>query len=74
MAGAASLEALQPTTLLSHQKPKAESQADLGIGAASRSGKIGKLRTVPDTAHVVEVENMPSDISDDEWGEIQKFG
>ena len=22
----------------------------------------------------VEVEDMPSDISDDEWGEIQKFG
>lgn len=22
----------------------------------------------------MEVENMPSDISDDEWGEIQKFG
>lgn len=29
---------------------------------------------MPNGTKAVEVENMPSDISDDEWGEIQKFG
>ena len=33
-----------------------------------------KLRKLPDTQRYQEVENIPSDISDDEWGEIQKFG
>ena len=32
------------------------------------------LRKLPDNVRMVEVENMPSDISDDEWGEVQKFG
>ena len=32
------------------------------------------MRKLPDGVRTVEVENMPSDISDDEWGEIQKFG
>ena len=33
-----------------------------------------KARRIPGGNKVVEVENLPSDISDDEWGEIQKFG
>ena len=42
----------------------------------TRSTKMSgqKLRKLPDGVRTVEVENMPSDISDDEWGEIQKFG
>ena len=33
-----------------------------------------KLRKLPDGVRTVEVEDVPSDISADEWGEIQKFG
>jgi len=33
-----------------------------------------KVRKPKDGYRAEEVEDMPSDISDDEWGEIQKFG
>ena len=33
-----------------------------------------KLRRIPGKAEAVQVEDMPSDISEDEWGEIQRFG
>ena len=44
--------------------------------ASTRSTKLSgqKLRKLPDGARAVEVEDLPSDISLDEWGEIQKFG
>lgn len=45
-----------------------------GGSASQRSARPQKLRKLPDGVNAVEVENMPSDISDDEWGEIQKFG
>lgn len=41
-------------------------------GKNKKSGN--KARKVPGDARTVEVEDMPSDISADEWGEIQKFG
>ena len=45
-------------------------------GATNRSTKLSgkKMRKLPDGVRTVEVEDLPSDISADEWGEIQKFG
>ena len=56
---------------------RTESQPASSIpGQTTRSTKMSgqKLRKLPGHTRTVEVENMPSDISDDEWGEIQKFG
>lgn len=54
-----------------------ERRAGHGGIQSTRSTKLSgvtKARRIPGANKVVEVENMPSDISDDEWGEIQKFG
>ena len=59
---------------------KTESQPAQGqkemIHKTTRSTKLSgqKLRKLPDGVRTVEVEDLPSDISADEWGEIQKFG
>ena len=42
-------------------------------GPASRHSKT-TLRKLPDNVTAVEIENIPSDISEDEWGEVQRFG
>ena len=42
-------------------------------GPASRQSKA-TLRKLPDNVTAVEIENIPSDISEDEWGEVQRFG
>ena len=55
------------------QKPMSQS----GVHPATqRATKLSgnKLRALPDGTRKVEVEDIPSDISLDEWGEIQKFG
>ena len=58
------------------EQRKPGTQPRTGVANSTRSTKLSgqKLRKLPDGARTVEVENMPSDISDDEWGEIQKFG
>ena len=47
-----------------------------GKNSTTRSTHITgqKFRKLPGGVETIQVENMPSDISDDEWGEIQKFG
>ena len=53
---------------------RTESQPKNTITARSTKLSGTKARKIPGGVRSVEVENLPSDISDDEWGEIQKFG
>ena len=56
------------------QARRTESQPKNTITARSTKLSGTKARKIPGGVRSVEVENIPSDISDDEWGEIQKFG
>jgi len=63
-------------TILGEKPGQNKASFTIGIGS-TRSTKVGgvtKPRRIPGNTKVVDVENLPSDISDDEWGEIQKFG